>query len=120
MSVHDEIDKAIAAHGQWKAKLRTAIDTRQCESTPDKVKKDDNCSFGKWLHQRIDSSYKSSAYYDEVVDLHAKFHREAGGILELALKGDTEQANELMKIGGNFTSYSGQLTRKMKEWQATL
>jgi len=120
MSVHDEIDKAISAHGQWKAKLRAAIDTGECESTPDKVKADNNCSFGKWLHHRIDESYKSSVFYGEVLELHANFHKEAGAILELALNGNKEEANELMKIGGKFASYSGQLTRKMKDWQASL
>ncbi len=120
MSVHDEIDKAIAAHGQWKVKLRNAIDTGTCESTPDKVKMDDNCSFGKWLNHRIDNSYKNTSLYKEVIDLHANFHKEAGTILELALNGNKDEANELMKIGGKFTSYSGQLTRKMKEWQSTL
>lgn len=120
MNVHDEIDKAISAHGQWKAKLRNAIDSGECESTPDKVKMDNNCSFGKWLHYRIDESYKGSGFYGEVLELHANFHKEAGAILEFALKGKKEEANELMKIGGKFASYSGQLTRKMKEWQAAL
>ena len=53
MSVHDEIDKAISAHGMWKQKLRNAIDTGECESTPAKVKMDNNCAFGKWLYERI-------------------------------------------------------------------
>ena len=120
MSVHDEIDKAIAAHGMWKQKLRKAIDTGECESTPDKVKMDNNCAFGKWLHERIDPSAKSSSYYNEVIDLHAKFHQEAGTILELALNGNPEEANRLLGIGGNFAKYSGALTRKMKDWQETL
>lgn len=50
MSVQEEISKAIAAHGQWKQKLRNAIETQECESTPSKVKMDNNCSFGKWLY----------------------------------------------------------------------
>ena len=120
MSVHDEIDKAIAAHGMWKQKLRKAIETGECESTPDKVKMDNNCAFGKWLHERIDPSVKSTPYYKEIVTLHAKFHKEAGGILELALNGDKEEANKLMGITKDFAKYSGSLTNKMKEWRNTL
>jgi len=120
MSVHDEIGKAISAHGMWKQKLRIAIDTGECESTPDKVKMDNNCAFGKWLYERIDPSVKSSPYYSEIVNLHAQFHKEAGAILEIALKGDKDQANELMGIGQNFAKCSGALTKKMKEWQDTL
>lgn len=120
MSIHDEIDKAISAHGMWKQKLRTAIDTGECESTPAKVKKDNNCAFGKWLHERIETSAKSSPCCSEVVNLHAQFHNEAGTILDLALKGDKESANIRMSLGQDFSKYSASLTKKMKEWQASL
>jgi methyl-accepting chemotaxis protein len=100
----------------WKQKLRSAIDSGECESTPYKVKRDYNCAFGKWLHQRIDADSKESDYYPEVVNLHAKFHEEAGGILELALDGDKEQANKLMGIGQPLAKYSAALTIKMKAW----
>ena len=120
MNVHDEINKAISAHGQWKQKLRTAIKTCECESTPDKVKMDNNCSFGKWLHERIDPSVKGTKFYNEVVDLHAQFHKEAGYILELALNGNKEEANSLMKLGSTFSSLSSKLTIKLKEWQEIL
>ncbi|VAW81458.1 hypothetical protein MNBD_GAMMA12-875 [hydrothermal vent metagenome] len=120
MSTHDEINKAIAAHGMWKQKLRTAIDTGECESTPEKVKLDNNCAFGKWLYERIDSSAKGSPFYTEVVSLHAEFHKEAGNILEMALNGNKEAANEQMGITKDFAKFSGLLTKKMKEWQDTL
>lgn len=120
MNVHEEIDKAISAHGQWKVKLRNAIDTGECESTPEKVKMDNNCSFGKWLHYRLDDSYKNGPLYQEIVELHANFHKEAGAILALALKGSKDEANELLKLGSKFSAYSANLTKKMKEWQASL
>ena len=120
MSIKEEIDKAIAAHGQWKGKLRTAIDTGQCESTPDRVKKDNNCSFGKWLHTRIDDSHKNSQHYKVIVDLHAKFHQEAGSILELAMNGDKEAASEKMGLGKPFRHVSAELTAKLNEWKADL
>jgi len=120
MSTYDEIDKAIAAHGMWKQKLRVAIETGESESTPDKVKQDNNCAFGKWLHTRIDPDAKNSPFYSEIVDLHAHFHKEAGGILELALKGEKEAANNLMAITKDFAKYSGELTQKMKKWQSSL
>lgn len=120
MATHDEIDKAIGAHGQWKQKLRTAIDTGQSESTPTKVRQDDNCSFGQWLHNRIDPDVKDTPHYSKIVSLHAQFHEEAGAILALALKGEKDDANDRMKLGGKFASISGQLISTMKEWQSTL
>ncbi|WP_028025436.1 CZB domain-containing protein [Enterovibrio calviensis] len=120
MSIRTEIDNAVGAHGAWKQKLRTAINTGECESTPDKVKQDNNCSFGKWLHHRIDGEHKRSDFYKEVVDLHAAFHREAGAILELALNGDKDTANERMKLGSQFAVLSANLTAKMRDWQKWL
>ena len=120
MSTSDEIDHAIDAHAAWKTKLCHAIETGECESTPEKVKMDTNCAFGKWLHERIDEGAKSSPFYAKAVDLHANFHKNAGYILELALGDQKEEAKELMGLSSDFTKYSGELTRTLKEWQATL
>jgi chemoreceptor zinc-binding protein len=120
MSTSEEIDKAVDAHAAWKQKLRHAIDSGECESTPEKVKMDNNCAFGKWLHERIAPDAKSSEYYAKAVSLHADFHKSAGHILELALNGNKASARGLMGLDSDFTKCSGQLTRTLKEWQATL
>lgn len=119
MGIQDEISSAITAHGEWKVKLRMAINSGQCETTPDKVKMDNNCSFGKWLHQRILPEDKG-AYYSSVVDLHAKFHKEAGKILEIALNGGKEQATSLMDPGGEFRTLTDDLTNELRRWQHSL
>ena len=120
MSVKEELDMAIGAHGAWKQKLRTAIDAGECESTPEKVKKDNNCAFGKWLHERIDPSVKSSSYYKEAVVLHADFHKEAVSILGMALNGKKEEASNKLNIGSDFSKASANLTKKLNEWKKTL
>ena len=120
MSTYNEIEKAIEAHGSWKKKLITAIETGKSDSTPEKVKVDHNCAFGKWLHDIIDPSEKESPFYGEVVDLHACFHSAAGTILEHALSGNKDKAGGLMAIESDFTKCSDALTRKMKEWQSSL
>jgi len=108
---------AISAHESWKSKLRDAIATGQSESTPEKVSMDDNCSFGKWLHQRIDPDAKSSPYYQKILAMHAEFHKAAGHILALALKGQKSEAAQLMGISSEFTKCSTTLTRLLHEWQ---
>ncbi len=120
MSVYEEIDKAIAAHGMWKQKLRKAIDTGECESTPERVKQDNNCSFGKWLHERIDPTVKNMPQYAEILQLHADFHREAGAILALALTGSPEEAKQRIGLGSDFAKVSALLTKKMRAWQEAL
>ena len=120
MSVHEEIELAIRAHREWKFKLRKAIDSGYCESTPEKVKMDNNCSFGKWLHNRIEPAVRSTPHYNEIIDVHAQFHKEAGSILELALSGNVKEANDLMTSGSTFTALSSKLTLKMMDWQKYL
>ena len=39
-------------------KLRQAIKSDKCESTSEKVKKDNNYSFGKWLHEIASNPYQ--------------------------------------------------------------
>lgn len=120
MSIQNEINQAISAHGQWKNKLRDAIETGQCESTPDKVKMDNNCSFGKWLHYKIGPDEKKSAHYNTVVKMHADFHKEAGSILELALNGNKEEAQQRIGFGSKFAALSASLTSEMKRWKDSL
>jgi hypothetical protein len=120
MSTYDEIEKAIGAHGRWKQKLRQAIDTGESESIPVRVKMDYNCSFGKWLYHKVDSSVKTSLYYSKAIDLHAEFHKEAGYILELALDGKKEEAYSRIKLGSNFSRISSRLTSTLNTWKASL
>ncbi|MBV1877398.1 MAG: CZB domain-containing protein [Pseudomonadales bacterium] len=97
-----------------------AIATGECESSPDKVCKDNNCAFGKWLHERIEPDDNPSPHYVVALKLHAEFHVEAARILKPALAGDKIEANNLIKIGSAFSKVSAELTQEMKFWQDTL
>ena len=120
MSIKDDIDKAIVAHGRWKSKLAAIVETGESDVTPEHVSKDFNCSFGKWLHYRIDPSEKRSALYEEIVALHRAFHKEAGEILDLALKREIAAANERMSLGSEFRRTSSELLRKLEAWKEEL
>lgn len=50
MSIQDEIAKAIGAHGVWKMRRRTAIDTGKADAQAADVAKDNVCPFGQWLY----------------------------------------------------------------------
>lgn len=43
------ITKAIAAHGQWKVRLREVIASGRSEWSVDQVKVDDQCVLGRWI-----------------------------------------------------------------------
>ena len=117
--IKHEISKAISAHSMWKQTLRSAIKTGQCPSTPEKVRCDNNCSFGKWLLTRVDDSVRNTPLYPEIVEIHAKFHIEASQILALGLNREVEKAEERMKIGSEFSKLSAKLVSQLSEWQKT-
>jgi len=116
MSAYDEISKAISVHHSWRQKLLEAIESGECDCTIESVTRDDNCSFGKWLRYRIEPSIKKTTDYIKIVDLHTQFHKEAGRILELALKGNKEQAINLINIEGKFAVLSKKPADKLEQW----
>ena len=116
MSTLENIKKGISAHGMWKQRLLDAIKTGQSEWSPTDVKQDNQCEFGKWLYS-CSSEEKGSEYYNEIKDLHAQFHTCAGGILEQALSGKTEEATKAVDMGSEYRTISSKLTSEMMKWK---
>jgi len=115
MSIQDEIEKGIGAHGLWKQRLIDAIETGKSDFTPETVSMDNQCVFGKWLYGC--DHCKSSPYYEDVRELHAKFHQQAGTVLQHALAVQKTQAEELISIGSEYRKISSALTLKLIEWK---
>lgn len=116
MSKSEEIKKAIGAHGMWKTRLRSAVDTGTSEFTVEKVKADNNCDFGKWLHG-LPNDDKKALSWTKVRDLHAKFHVEAAKILESALTGHKDVAAKGLDATSDFSKLSANLTGAMMNWE---
>ena len=55
----DVFAAALEAHEAWNAKLREAIKTGDCPTPVEQARRDDSCTFGKWLH--ADESFKAAA-----------------------------------------------------------
>ena len=118
MSLQEEITKAIGAHGMWKNRLHSAIETGKSEFTVDHVSHDNNCDFGRWLYgSSIPPTSKLKPDYDACRRLHADFHREAAGVLKLALSGQKDKALSAMDRNGKFAEVSANLTTAMMKWQ---
>lgn len=116
--MHSEaIDKAVAAHGMWKQRLRKAIDDGRSDFTVARVSPDNACDFGKWLYS-LPPAERSAAHWVEVQALHAQFHTEAARILGLALAGKKAEAEKLLALNSTFASLSSSLTKVMMRWKA--
>ncbi len=116
MSNVEQINKAVAAHGMWKARLRQAIDAGKSDFTPAGVSVDNQCEFGKWLYSLPAGEHQGSNW-QKVHDLHAKFHREASRVLGLAVSGKKAEADEGLATGSPFAKISLELTGAMIEWK---
>jgi len=118
MTTQSEIKKAIGAHGVWKARLKTAIETGQSEYfTPETVCLDNQCNLGKWLYgATISSDDKTSPHYEKVRMLHAEFHRVAAKVLALALAGKKAEAQRMTAPDSHFATLSSNLIMAMTEW----
>jgi Chemoreceptor zinc-binding domain len=114
----EELDKAIDAHGMWKARLRKAIDTGKTEASVDTIRQDNQCVFGKWLYGvTLTAVDKASSHYKTVKDLHAEFHKAAAAVAEVAVGGKKAEAEKMMARGGEFSTVSIKLTQAMLEWK---
>ncbi len=116
-----EIEKGVAAHGMWKARLSMALETGKSDKSIDTIKVDNQCDFGKWLYgPSLTTADKATTHYKIIIDLHAKFHQATGHIAELATTGKKEEAKKLMAVGSDYTTLSSKLTNAMMDWKKSL
>ena len=113
MDQKEKIDAAIEAHIQWYAHLRMAVTLASSGFKPEVVRTDNNCEFGKWLYGNFPTQGNLLPLYQEIKELHARFHIEAGKILELALQKKREEALTLMDFNSEFKKISTALIEKM-------
>ncbi len=126
----EEIEDAILAHSAWLKKIKTVVaasilddtssDLSQNKKIIVKIESDQLCIFGKWLYTTIDPKHKKSIYYQDVVNLHAKFHQEAAHILSLAFQGDKYQVSTLIADNSDFIKNSSLLISTLKKWKNNL
>jgi chemoreceptor zinc-binding protein len=121
MADKPEIDKAIAAHGMWKTRLKMAIETGKLETPVETIRMDNQCVFGKWLYgTTLTSVDKASIHYKTVKELHTEFHKTAARVAELAFSANKIEAEEMMSLGGEFAAVSEKLTTAMVAWKKSL
>jgi methyl-accepting chemotaxis protein len=116
-SIHQQIELALAAHAAWKERLRLAIETQSSEIAVTTVRQDNQCAFGKWLHDAsLDKGVKQSPQYAKCLDLHRQFHVTAGSVMSDALAGRRQEANRAMAPESEFAAISASLIAALMAW----
>ena len=120
MGVGEQIDKAIAAHGSWKARLLKVVEEGYSETPVATIKANDQCAFGRWLKNDFPHAAKQGADYRRIDELHRKFHQCAGSIAELACAGKPDQARAELGSNGCYHRASTELVGALAAWKRQL
>lgn len=119
MTFQDEIQSAIQAHAMWKINLLKAIEEAASELDPEKVRVDNQCTFGKWLFgETIPDEAKNMPEYAVCSALHRDFHMNTARVLQLALRGERKEALTALGAGSVYFELSAALIQHLKLWQA--
>ena len=117
--VTQQINTAIGAHGMWKLRLKTAVDSGRGDVSAAGAACDDKCPFGKWLYgPALAPAIREGMPYRVVRRLHAEFHTCAGSVLACVERGDRPGAMTL--LGSEFAERSEKLSRALTKWKSEL
>ena len=111
-----DFDVVVQSHSHWKYLLKQAIEQGYSEYTVINARDPHHCAFGKWLYS---SAGKTLPDYLNIVEMHKHFHEEAANVLELALRKQTSQALEGLKLGSPFNQASAKLINKLIDIEET-
>ena len=99
------LESAIAAHAEWKAKLRNAI-LQEEQLDADAISSDNQCPLGQWLHGDGKAKYGTMACYGMCVTRHAEFHKSAGSVARTINAQKYAEAKAMLAYGTPFTEAS--------------
>jgi len=100
-----DLNNAIQAHGEWKLKLRMAIQKSEKLDVP-AISADNKCALGQWLHGEAKMKFGALKSYGDCVQKHAAFHREAAKVGTSINSGDMKTASAALENGTPYTNAS--------------
>ncbi|MDO8581805.1 MAG: CZB domain-containing protein [bacterium] len=116
--LREAIDKTLIGHGDWKLRLREAIEKGTSEYTVEVLAKDSVCEFGKWLYSLPPAVDTTDC--KNVKTLHALFHTKAAEVLSMALGSQKQEALKSMDRGGFYYQASANLVRALQNWKGKI
>ncbi|MFA5975069.1 MAG: Cache 3/Cache 2 fusion domain-containing protein [Elusimicrobiota bacterium] len=111
---------AVFPHTRWRTRLSMAIKTKNGDTTPEAARKDNVCEFGKALYGALSHAPGADQYHAGIREAHAQFHHEAARILELAIHGQSDEAERALSEGGHFMALSKSLLEAIDHWKNAL
>lgn len=100
-----DLDRAIAAHADWKVKLRQALDEHGVLDA-ERLSADCHCELGQWLHGPGRTTLGSNPNFLSCVEAHRDFHTAAGAVARKINAKDYTSAATQLDVGSPFAAAS--------------
>lgn len=114
-----DIDKAIAAHENWKLRLQDYLDGKSSEALkPEVVCLDDRCDLGQWLHGPGKMRLGAYPAFSVLLARHQYFHAQASSVVALAQAGQKDKATQT--LGSSYRYASNQVLLLLKDLKRSL
>jgi len=101
-----DFDGAIAAHVEWKTKIRAYLMKRDGSFNASLVSQDNQCALGKWIYGE-GAKYSSIPEFALLKMEHARFHECTGRIIAFIDAGKLKDAETMLLAGSEFMKLSG-------------
>ena len=112
-----DIDVAIAAHENWKIRLKAHLSGTSTEQfRPEVVCCDDQCDLGKWIYRDGEQYLSKYATFADLKATHRMFHYTASNIVSLQQSGNTNDARTLLE--GDFVKLSEKIRKRLNDMRA--
>jgi methyl-accepting chemotaxis protein len=96
------LERAFAAHQQWKAKLQESVSARATLDVST-IRRDDCCELGKWLHSDARVNYGHKPEFKSLLAKHASFHLVASVVAGII---NTKQYDEATAMLQDYSLFS--------------
>ncbi|MFZ3220344.1 MAG: CZB domain-containing protein, partial [Rhodoferax sp.] len=99
------LDNAIEAHANWRAKLRNAASRKETMDA-EVAGCDDRCELGKWLYGAGQKNFGGKPSFVSLIEAHREFHQEAGKVAQLINQGAYTEAEQQLFNDTDFSRAS--------------
>jgi hypothetical protein len=103
-----DFDKAIAAHADWKVKLRVALDNHGVLDAQ-AICSDRHCDLGRWLHTEAKHGLGADPNFLQCVEAHREFHEAAGAVAHAINGKSFPAAEQQLAPGSRFSEASSRV-----------
>lgn len=108
-----DFDTAIAAHENWKLRLRSFLEGTSTEKfIAEEICFDDRCDLGKWIYSTGRTQLGTFPGFTALMGHHKMFHYAASNVVALAQVGKIDEAGKILEM--QFSQHSSEVVRELQ------